>query len=67
MDGTTGIRQENVLFVVKSNYKSNFPKLSGGKLVPNAATVFHEHILLLYALLILVRSIKYYSVRITVG
>ena len=67
MDGTSGIHQETVLFVVKPNYKYSFPELSGGKLVPNAATVFNEHILLLYGLLITVHGILYYYVRITVG
>ena len=59
MHGTSVIPQETVLFVVKPNYKYNFPKLSGGKLIPNAATVFHEHILLLYGLLITVLGIYY--------
>ena len=53
MHGTSVIPQETVLFVVKPNYKNNFPKLSGGKLDPSAATVFHEHILLLYGLWII--------------
>ena len=66
MDETSGNHQETVLFVVKPNYKYNFPKLSGGKLVPNAATVFHENILLLYGLLITVCGILYYYVPITV-
>ena len=67
MHGTLAIHQETVLFVVKPNYKYNFPKLSGVKLIPNAATVIHEHILLLYGLLITVQGILYYYVRITVG
>ena len=65
MDGTTGILQENVLFVVKRNYKTNFPKPNGGKPVLNAATVFHDLFLLLPAFFLLVRQMVYYFVRIT--
>ena len=49
MDGTTRIHQEKVLFVVKKYYKTDFQKLSGGKQVLNAGTVFHDHVLLLHS------------------